>query len=808
MYGKIKKKLLIALLVLMALLACITLYLYTLLANNSQEIGTVSVSGLSGKSVDILRDANGIPHIFSTPDEDAYFALGFVHAQDRLWQMEMGRRIASGRLAEIFGAKLAPYDRGLRTLGLKSAAEQDFAALDEQTKSRLFAYANGVNSFLESRKSSLPIEFLLLFHKPEHWTPLDSLGILKLQAFELGRNWQAEVHRYVLINNMPWERIQDIFSPEPRIKPKEITALNGSIKNPDVSLQKLAELANETDLFTSNFQGSNNWVISGAATNTGSPILANDPHLALTNPSVWYLVHISTAVNDLVGASIPGIPAVLLGHNNNIAWGFTNTGADTQDLYREKISQTDLNKYLTPSGYHEFSIRKETIKVRFGFDEIFEVRSTRHGPVVSGIFPLPKGVLKQGEVVALSWVGSVASDLSMQAARKIGSSKSWGEFLTALNDLHSPMQNVLFASVKGDIGFIAAGRVPMRYKENEYSGLAPARGWESRNDWAGFISFDDLPRKYLPSTGWIATANNKITDDGYPWLISTEWAEPYRINRIQELINRKAIHSIEDSEGIQLDIVSNMARRILPLLLVSRSEKNETELSKKAVSLLYNWDGRMDQNNAEPLIFESWVGALTEKILKQKLGDYTAPLRYSRPEFIQSLLSGEGDTNYWCGSSCGDYVTGALNDSIARLQRQFGDDIRQWRWGEAHFARHQHIPFSYAPILRNLFERQHPSSGDAYTVNAARNNPNDANYPLASIHGASFRAIYDLNNLAHSKFIISTGESGNLFSSHNKDLGEKWRLGKYIEIPFDKADLAANLETKKLTLINIVGGKM
>src|SRR5688572_6012924 len=534
-----------------------------------QTEGNVTVSGLAG-GVEILRDAYGIPHIFASTIDDAYFALGYVHAQDRLWQMEMNRRIATGRLSEILGPGALESDRFLRTLGLRRVAEANLKHFDAETRRVLDAYSGGVNAFLAA-SPVLPPEFWLLRVSPEPWSPADSVGWMKMMAWDLGGNWRAELLRMQLAKALPMARIHEFLPPYPGDPIPEMADLRqlyaGLEKQPvGVSFLENPELV----------AGSNAWAVSSARSASGKPLLANDPHLGLNAPPVWYFAQLHAPGLDAIGATLPGVPAILIGRNPRVAWGLTNTVSDVQDLYLEKLDA-------------RFTQRDEVIKVRGAPDEKLAVRASRHGPVISDVLRAALDAAPRGHAVALAWTALAEDDLSMQAILRVAHARDWREFNSTLRDLHAPQQNVIYADVDGNIGFVAAGRVPVRKSANDLKGRAPAPGWDARYDWAGWVPYEELPRAFNPPAGTIVNANHKVTPPGYPHHIGYEWQPPYRARRIEALLGRES-HSLGGFARMQMDVVSLATGELLPLLLKTTPKD---ELSAGALRQLAAWDGSM-----------------------------------------------------------------------------------------------------------------------------------------------------------------------------------------------------------------------
>lgn len=746
--------------------------------------GEIRLAGLSAP-VDIQRDRYGIPHIRAQTLADAVFALGFAHAQDRLWQMEMNRRIAAGRLAEILGPGALETDRFLRTLGVRRAAEANLRRIDPETRRLLDAYAAGVNAFLAT-DPVLPPEFWLTGARPGPWTPADSASWIKMMAWDLGANWRSELLRMRLAKTLPLARIHEFIAPYPGEPPPEIADLKtlyGALEGEDVQLaEDAARLLALAPGEPPDGIGSNSWVVSGARSTSGKPLLANDPHLGLTAPPVWYFAHLSTPDANVIGATFPGVPAIVLGRNDRIAWGFTNTGPDVQDLFIEKLD--GAGNYLTPEGPRPFTLIEETIKVKDAPDENLRIRVSRHGPVISDVSRLAQRQAPRGYVLAFAWTALAEDDRTLQAAHKFARARDWNGFLAAARDFQVPQQNMMYADVDGNIGYVAAGRVPLRKPENDLKGLAPAPGWHARYDWAGWVPFEELPQSYNPASGRLWTANEKITPPGYPHFITSEWQPPYRANRIAELLDAVPRHSIGSFARIQGDVLSLAVRESLPRLLAARPR---SENARRALDLLRQWDGSMAPGRPEPVIAWGWWRELTRALYADELGDAFQANWAPRAVFVANVLARAGDHARWCddartpaAETCEELLALSLETALAELTRRYGGDMANWRWGDAHFARHEHRPFGRQPFLARWFDILVPTPGDTYTVNVGRQDFFDEQRPFANRHAASLRAIYDLADPEKSLFIHSGGQSGNVFSPHYAAFTEAWAKGEYI----------------------------
>ncbi len=488
---------------LVALVVVIAAGGYTYIKTSEPQVeGNVAVNGL-GANVTIVRDENGVPHITGDSLNDALFGLGYAHVQDRLWQMDMNRRIGAGRLSELFGAKTIGTDKFLRTLDVYGHAQRSFANLSAETQEGLEAYTAGVNAAISGWQGALPPEFLILGHKPEPWKPADSIVWVKMMAWDLAGNWGKELLRFQMLQtNISPRQVSEFLPPYRGEAPIELAGLKRMIADLDLDLTKLAQIAPPN---LPEGAGSNNWVVDGSKSNTGKPILANDPHLGLSAPAIWYFAHLKAPGVDAIGATLPGVPSIILGRNQKIAWGFTNTGPDVQDLYIEKL--TGENEYLTPDGPRKFVVRDVTIKVKDQEPVTFTVRKGRHGPIISDVLKSAEDATPKGYVLAFAWTALRDDDLTSDAALNLMRAHNWESFKQAISNFHAPQQNMLYADVDGNIGYYAPARVPVRKPGNEFQGTVPVPGWDATYDWDGFIPFDELPQEYNPARSWIRTTS-------------------------------------------------------------------------------------------------------------------------------------------------------------------------------------------------------------------------------------------------------------------------------------------------------------
>lgn len=764
--------------------------------------GRITLAGVRAE-LRIERDVHGIPAIHAGSEWDAHFGLGVVHAQDRLWQLETHRRIAAGRLAEVFGEGALDTDRFLRALGVRRAAAAQWQRLPEPAQAALRAYAAGINAVLKDELRARPPEFLILGITPEPWDPIDSLAWVMMMAWDLGGNWSTELLRLRLALQMPVARVNELLPPYPGEAPlatADYAALYRGLKldatGTATAWMHLPEIAPESGV---EGVGSNNWVLAGSRSTTGKPLLANDPHLRLSTPALWYFarLHVAGAAGSaglqVAGATLPGAPGVVLGQNARIAWGFTNTGPDVQDLYLEQLDPADPTRYRTPEGWANFETGTEAIQVKGKPAVTMNVRRTRHGPVISDAGSM-RDVLgpaaRPSHVLALRWTALDADNDPITPSLALQRAGSVAGFFEATRGWVAPMQNMVVADVDGHIGFIAPGRVPVRRPDNDLRGLAPAPGWEARYDWAGWVPADQTPRETDPARGSIATANQRITAPGYPHFITSEWALPYRQQRIEQLLAARPRHGIDDLAAMHADVQSLAVAPLLPWLLKAKSVH---PLASAAMAQLAGFNGQMAAERAAPLIFWAWQRQLGRALFADDVSPATWDRGLSTRSF-QDALEGVLQRNdaAWCddrrtplSETCAEQAGAALTRALEELQQSQGSDVAKWQWGRAHQARAEHRPFSRVPVLAKLFELRTPVGGDTHTVNVSRVGlrPDATTGELyLDEHGPSLRALYDLGDPQQSRVMHSTGQSGIVFSPLFSSFLKPWAQVQYVPL--------------------------
>ncbi len=714
------------------------------------------VAGLSGP-VDIGFDRDGIPRIRAGSATDAAAALGFVHARDRMFQMELMRRAASGRLSEIAGPATLGYDRTMRTLGLRRRALQDLPTLPAETRAMLVAYARGVNAWIEARGRFSAAEFLYL-GAPEPWEPVDCLLWGETMGLALSPNWRTELTRLSLAGRVPQQKIDELWPPvEGAGRPE--AGIAPTRQYADAAGDLMAVLPRFPAPFTLPGSASNEWAVDGRHTASGSPLLAGDPHLAFGFPGIWYLARIETPDGVLAGATAPGIPGMVLGHNGHIAWTFTTTGADVQDVFIETPAGEGL--YQTPDGPRPFTVHEERIKVRGEPDQMLIVRETRHGPVVSDLRASGGPILAVAMANLAPGNTAAAGLLALNQARDVEAAGKAAVLIA------SPVQNLLVADIER-IALFVTGKVPIRRAGD---GSAAMLG-DGSHDWTGWASGDRLPRIVAPASGRLVNANDRVAPPDFPTFLGRDWFADWRARRIRELLDRSEQHTAADFARMQTDVRSSFARAILPALLAVPTP--EADAARRAQALLKDWDASMTIDKPQPLIFNAWVHHFYGLVLQQAgIGaNDGGPLA----EFVAYVLSPAGA--HWCGGDCTATLKAALAEAVRDLSARFGSDPAQWRWGDAHPAVFAHPVLRNLPVLGPLTTFSIPSPGDDTTLD--RGGP--VYNQFQSVHGAAYRGVYDLADLDRSLFIVAPGQSGNPLSRHASDFLTRWRDGATITL--------------------------
>ena len=754
----------------------------------AKESGRVRLAGLAAP-VTIETDGRGIPTIRAASPSDALFGLGYVHARDRLWQIEYQRRIGAGRLSEILGPRLVETDRFLRTIGFRRAALAAWKNLSAEARASVESYVRGMNAFLAA-SSARPIEFRILRFRPEPFDAVDGIVWGKLMAWDLAGNARNEIRRARFVSVLGAKRAAELL---PRV-PEIPTILEDAEWKADLPLPAARREGREgTESATalpSSFLarldrtfalaggrppddvglGSNSWVLAGSRTRSGRPILANDPHLALRAPSVWYVARLEAPGYSVVGATLPGLPGVVIGRNARIAWALTSLEPDVQDLFIETVHPQDPSRYRWRGEWREFETRRETIRVRGGEDVQLELRSSVHGPIVSDVLD---GAKELGPAVALRWAALDGFDRTAEALERLNRAAGWTDFLGALRSFHAPPQNFLYADIAGHIGYSAAGAVPIRPRAD---GLLPVSG-EGADDWTGYVPFDALPRTFDPPRGYLVTANNRVASSEYPYAVTGDWPEPYRARRITERILAKAKLDSNDVRSIQLDRVSLQAGALLPFLL---DTVPADAASREALATLAAWKGEFSPESAAAAIYAAWYAALA-RMPQDELGE--TPLGGLRSRFLIDSFRADSE---WCDvvatpprENCAAFRARTLAEAVSLLRSRLGTDPSRWRWEDLHRARFAHGVFDAVPVLSRLFSLERGQGGDASTVNVGAYRL-DGSFRMTD--GPSYRQIVDFADPGGLWLVHTTGQSGNVFDRRYRDLLPLWRDGGYLRI--------------------------
>ncbi|MEO8725177.1 MAG: penicillin acylase family protein, partial [Acidobacteriaceae bacterium] len=757
--------------------------------------GAITVAGLQSP-VTVVRDQHGAPHITAQTVEDLAFAQGYITAQDRLWQMDMIRRVAAGELAEILGAAYIPHDKRQRYLQTRHTAQVAARNLDAATRATLDAYARGVNASMADAGSHLPLEFMLLRYKPRPWTAADTLLAGINMAQMLNQSYPDDLRREQVEARVSPEIYRDLYPASfwrdhpPGSEPAEIkdevpppvvvAALKEQAMPDPGGWIRRAGLAVENDGCAECRPGSNDWVVSGEHSTTGKPLLSNDMHLAHSVPGIWYQAQLKLADGSLnvIGVTLPGVPFVIVGHNQRIAWGFTNLGPDVQDLFIENIDQANGN-YQTPRGPQPLEIRHEVIQVAKGQSVSFDVQVTRHGPIIT---PVLEGESRQ---LALEWTLYDPVNGIRFPFLEINRARNWQEFTAAFSKFSGPGQNVVYADVDGHIGYHATGMVPIRAAGD---GTVPVSGADGAHDWTGYIPFDKMPWSYDPPSGILATANNRVTPEHYPYLITTDWGSPYRAERIYQFLRSKPKLSPDDMFTLETDIYSNVEKFFSDRFAYAIDHTPNTDAQmRQAADLLRRWDGRMSINSAAARIETVSRKRLFETLLRSKLGDnYTLYTRWGSTAVLENIVNLQPPR--WLPKQYSDWNI-FLADQVKTALADAPSDLKHWSYGGYNQLTVQNPVIAAAPLLKTFAgPGTLPQSGSGTTVKQ-----------VGPDFGPSERFTADFSDWDHSRLNTVTGESGNFLSPYFMDQWSAWYNNTTFDLPFTDAAVARST-MYKLTL--------
>jgi penicillin G amidase len=757
--------------------------------------------------VEIVRNNDNVPHIFGKTDEDVFYALGFAHAQDRLWQMTMLRRTAQGRLSEIFGPATVKVDELMRRYDLYGLALQSVEVQDGQTSRALKAYAAGVNAWIgevnEGARGRGAPEFFLFEPEISAWAPADSIAILKLMALQLSGSLQTEVLRARVSLLLSSERLADILPDDPSqgvaALPDYASLVPGvmpGFEPLDFALGPFSPVA-EPGMAGA----SNSWAAMPGRSAAGGSLLANDPHLGLTAPTIWYLARLELQSGGVIGGTIPGVPLVLIGRSEMLGWGLTTAYVDDQDVVIEALNPANPEEYQTPDGWAKFENRQSIIKVKDSDPVTLTLRWSRNGPILPGGHYDLGSITPEGHVAAISWTALSGKDTSISGAMALMRSQGIPEALEAGKLVVAPAQNVMLADLSG-IAMQVMGAIPARDVGHPSQGRLPALGSDPGVGFRGILPYADNPVFRDPTSGLLGNTNNKTVDRPFPNHVSFDWGDTQRIQRWLSLMQAREVHTRESFIEAQLDTVNPTARALLPLIGAdlwftgeAAPEGTPERLRQRALILLSEWNGEMNEHLPEPLIAEAWMRAVMDRLIRDELGAMADSFTHISPVFIERVYRNVGGAGVWCDviqsaavESCTDISRIALDEALLKLTERYGDNLESWRWGDAHLAVHDHPVLGEVPFVRYFVNvRQSTSGGDDTLMRGVTRGTGPE--PFQNVHSAGYRGVYDFADPDSSVFVTATGQSGHPLSRHYDDLGELWRRGEYIPMSLDP-DLA------------------
>ncbi|WP_026286195.1 penicillin acylase family protein [Salsuginibacillus kocurii] len=777
--SRVKKWVLISLLLLLALGIAAGVWAY-MQVNNSQPVtkGEVPIERIE-EPVSIYRDDHGVPHIEAENETDLYFAQGFVTAQDRMFQMDMSRRQASGTLSEVIGEEALEADKYFRTFGLRRAAEDSLEGYGDEAMTKMQAYADGVNAYIEraAREGNLPVEFSIISYAPDPWTPLDTLTIGKFMAYDLSGRWEGQAFRHWLSHSLPEDKALDLFPTYPKEGPVILEAAK------EYPVDIAAQFSGVGEYLPNPENGSNNWVISGERTKSGEPLLADDPHLALNTPSIWYETHLSSPDINVTGVTFGGIPGIVVGHNEHVAWGVTNVNPDVQDLYIERRNPEDPYQFEYEGSYEEATVIEEEIKVA-GQDEpeTHEIIITRHGPLISE-FAYPEDMEEEAPDTALSMKWTAHDPTTeMEAFYQMNRAENWEDFETALRSFQAPAQNFVFADTEGTIAYRANGKIPIRSKGE---GLVPKPGWSGEYTWDDYIPWEDLPTIINPESGMISTANNQIAGEEYPHHLTHTWAQPFRHQRILDELKDEEKLTIEDMKNLQVDVKNLQAEELLPVLIEKLEGAELSETEEKSRIILEEWDYYDKAEQAAPLIFHLWLLEVGDVLFEDDIPEEVMDLFSGQAGIVDELVraAAAGEEGAWMEAG-GGFSTVALTSferAVDRGSELQGNDPESWEWGAFHQAVFEHPLAAIWPLNHFFNPSSVPAHGSSVTVKAAGFDEETGEVN----HGAGWRGIMDLSDLSESKHLVAPGQSGHRLSEWYTDQASDWIEGNYHTTSMD-----------------------
>jgi penicillin amidase len=756
------------------------------------------------EEIEIVRDTANVPHIFGKNDQDTLFALGYVHAQDRLWQMTMLRRTAQGRLSELFGAETLTVDMVVRRLGIYSASRASLSALRPDTMAKLEAYAKGVNARLEEinlgNSGRGAPELFLFSNSIAPWSPTDSLAILKLMGLQLSSHLESEVLRARVSLILDDDLLKDLLPDVPGSGVAELNDFasmfpsllkqHASVAMPKHSLSPFKSIALSG--------ASNAWAALPGRSASRGTLLANDPHLGLTAPSIWYLARLELETGDVIGGTIPGLPVILVGRSASLGWGLTTANVDDTDVYIEKLNPANPNEYQSLEGFVPFFKKQSIIEIKDQKPVTLDMLWTENGPVLPASHYNLGAITPDGHVTSVAWTLLSGQDTSFEAAFDIMVSGSVQAAMTASQTYIAPGQNLTLAD-KSQIAMRTIGALPKRDPRHQSKGRMPTAGWLAVNRWQGMFDASVNPVFLNPTGGILGNTNNKYIDRPFPEHISYDWGDTQRVQRWTGLMQNREVHTRDSFIEAQLDSVSPTARALLPLIgaelwFQSENVPANTSLGRRqvALELLANWNGEMNEHLPEPLIYAAWIRALQIRLIEDELGPLHEEFTQVEPLFIEKVYRDIVGAGQWCDvvqstpvETCAEIARVALDDALADLEKTYGSEITALRWGEAHQATHDHPVLGNIPVLKWFVNIRQSTSGGDNTLQRGKTIGTGPN-PYLNVNAGAYRGVYDFANPDSSVYVISTGQSGHPLSRHYDDLGELWRRGEYVPMSLDE----------------------
>ena len=764
---------------------------------------TVEFSHIT-EEIEIVRDTANVPHIFGKNDQDTLFALGYVHAQDRLWQMTMLRRTAQGRLSELFGAETLNVDMVVRRLGIYSASRASLSALRSDTMAKLEAYAKGVNARLEEINlgnlgRGAP-ELFLFSNFIAPWSPTDSLAIIKLMGLQLSSHLESEVLRARVSLILDDDLLKDLL---PDVPGSGVAELNDFASMFPSLLKQHARVAMPKHSL-SPFKSialsgaSNAWAALPGRSASRGTLLANDPHLGLTAPSIWYLARLELGTGGVIGGTIPGLPVILVGRSASLGWGLTTANVDDTDVYIEKLNPANPNEYQSLDGFVPFFKKQSIIEIKGQKPVTLDMLWTENGPVLPASHYNLGAITPEGHVTSVAWTLLSGQDTSFEAAFDIMVSGSVQAAMTASQTYIAPGQNLTLAD-KYQIAMRTIGALPKRDPRHQSKGRMPTAGWLAVNRWQGMFDASVNPVFLNPTGGILGNTNNKYIDRPFPEHISYDWGDTQRVQRWTGLMQNREVHTRDSFIEAQLDSVSPTARALLPLIgaelwFQSENAPANTSLGRRqvALELLANWNGEMNEHLPEPLIYAAWIRALQIRLIEDELGPLHEEFTQVEPLFIEKVYRDIVGAGQWCDvvqstpvETCAEIARLALDDALAGLEKTYGSEITALRWGEAHQATHDHPVLGNIPVLKWFVNIRQSTSGGDNTLQRGKTIGTGPN-PYLNVNAGAYRGVYDFADPDSSVYIISTGQSGHPLSRHYDDLGELWRRGEYVPMSLDE----------------------